>query len=105
MPRLSLDVVRSMPPAALGRLYGDAAAGEAAPGNEWTVRAVFGMLPGVQQQIVLRLCVAGAPGVTVAMARQWLKGDGADGLFRESLNSLEGLRILELVAGGPDTAG
>jgi len=101
MPRLSLDVVRAMPGAALVRLYGDAPEGEQPSGNEWTVRAVFGMLPGVQQQIVLRLCVAGAPGVTVALARTWVVGDGADGLFQNALGSLEGLRILELVDGDP----
>ncbi|KAH8062661.1 hypothetical protein JL722_3588 [Aureococcus anophagefferens] len=59
MSSLSLSVVRALDEHSLLLLYGGGEGSGTASvycGNEWTVRAVFGMLPPVEQQIALR-CV------------------------------------------------
>jgi len=92
---LGLSVVKTLPRASLDRLYGATAEANAvSAGNEWTVRAVFGMLAPLEQQIVLRLLVCGGAGVDVTLARNWV---AASGSFARSVQVLEGLRIVEAV--------
>lgn len=96
MSGLSLAVVKRLDAASLGRLYGEAGGGAAAAGNEWTCRAVFGMLPPLEQQIVLRLACCGAEGADVTLARRWVAGADGGGAFANAVKALEDLRVLEL---------
>ncbi|KAH8060295.1 hypothetical protein JL720_13634 [Aureococcus anophagefferens] len=71
MSSLSLSVVRALDEHSLLLLYGGGEGSGTASvycGNEWTVRAVFGMLPPVEQQIVLRLATCGAGGCALGLA-------------------------------------
>ena len=63
-------------------------------GNEWTVKAVFGMLAPLEQQIVLRLLVCGEAGVDITLARNWVTVSGS---FARAVAVLESLRIVEAV--------
>ena len=105
MSSLSLSVVRALDEHSLLLLYGGGEGSGTASvycGNEWTVRAVFGMLPPVEQQIVLRLATCGAGGCALGLARRWVASDRGD-VFAEAIATLEALRCVEL--GGAGGAG
>ncbi|KAH8095968.1 hypothetical protein JL720_3305 [Aureococcus anophagefferens] len=105
MSSLSLSVVRALDEHSLLLLYGGGEGSGTASvycGNEWTVRAVFGMLPPVEQQIVLRLATCGAGGCALGLARRWVAADRGD-VFAEAVATLEALRCVEL--GGAAGAG
>ena len=51
---LGLNIIKTLDRAAKDRLYGATNEEDAvSAGNEWTVKAVFGMLAPLEQQIVL----------------------------------------------------
>ena len=92
---LGLNIIKTLDRAAKDRLYGATNEEDAvSAGNEWTVKAVFGMLAPLEQQIVLRLLVCGEAGVDITLARNWVTVSGS---FARAVAVLESLRIVEAV--------
>ena len=92
---LGLNIIKTLDRAAKDRLYGATNDEDAvSAGNEWTVKAVFGMLAPLEQQIVLRLLVCGEAGVDITLARNWVTVSGS---FARAVAVLESLRIVEAV--------
>ena len=94
---LGLNIIKTLDRAAKDRLYGATNEEDAvSAGNEWTVKAVFGMLAPLEQQIVLRLLVCGEAGVDITLARNWVTVSGS---FARAVAVLESLRIVEALDG------
>ena len=87
---LGLNIIKTLDRAAKDRLYGATNDEDAvSAGNEWTVKAVFGMLAPLEQQIVLRLLVCGEAGVDITPLRN-----------RAEQLRLEGISIIYLAVDG-----